>query len=78
MGLKILLVKGSQYLSILTFLGIACVYPYGLKEYLIVRLELYFSEKVILLSGDTAATYKLSDLSLEYDTIFDEPYVERQ
>ena len=50
------------------------VYPYGLKEDLIVRLELNSSEKVILCTGDTAATYKLSDISLEYDAIFDEPY----
>ena len=25
-------------------------------------------------TGDTSATYKLSDISLEYDAIFDEPY----
>ena len=48
------------------------VYPYGLKEDLIVRLELNSSEKVILCIGDTSATYKLSDISLEYDAIFDE------
>ena len=50
------------------------VYPYGFKEDLIVRLELNSSEKVILCTGDTNATYKLSDISLEYDAIFDEPY----
>ena len=50
------------------------VYRYGLKEDLIVRLELNASEKVILCIGDTSATYKLSDISLEYDAIFDEPY----
>ena len=50
------------------------VYQYGLKEDLIVRLELNASEKVILCIGDTSATYKLSDISLEYDAIFDEPY----
>ena len=49
------------------------VYPYGLKD-LIVRLELNSVEKVILCTGDTSATYKLSDISLEYDAIFDEPY----
>ena len=27
-----------------------------------------------LCSGDTAATYKLAGICLEYDTIFDEPY----
>ena len=50
------------------------VHPYGLKEDLIVRVELNYSEKVILCTGDTSATYKLSDISLEYDAIFDEPY----
>ena len=49
-------------------------YPYGLKEDLIVRLELNSEEKVTLCSGDTSATYKLSDISLEQDAIFDEPY----
>ena len=46
----------------------------GLKEDLIVRLELNFAEKIIMCSGDTSATYKLSDISLEYDAIFDEQY----
>ena len=50
------------------------VYPHGLKEDLIVRLELNSSEKVIFCTGDTLTTYKLSDISLEYDAIFDEPY----
>ena len=49
------------------------VYPYGLKEDLIVRLELNSSEKVILCTGDTSATYKLSDILLENDAIFDKP-----
>ena len=50
------------------------VYPYGLKEDLIVRLELNYSGKVILCTGDTSATYKLSDILLEYDAILNEPY----
>ena len=50
------------------------VYQYGLKEDLIVRLELNSSEKVILCTTDISATDKLSDISLEYDAIFDEPY----
>ena len=50
------------------------VYPYGLREDLIVRPILKLSEKVILCNGDTSATYKLSDISLEYDAIFDESY----
>ena len=41
---------------------------------MIVRLELNSPKKVILCTGDTSATYKLSDISLEYDAIFDEPY----
>ena len=49
-------------------------YPYGLKEDLIVRVELNSSEKVILCTGDTNAKYKFSDISLEYDAIFDESY----
>ena len=50
------------------------VYPYGLKEDLIVSLELNSSEKVILCTGYTSATFILSDILLEYDTIFDELY----
>ena len=50
------------------------VYPYELKEKLIVRLELNSSKKVILCTGDTSAKYKLSDILLEYDAIFGEPY----
>ena len=41
---------------------------------MIVRLELNSSEKVILCTGDTSATYKLSDISVEYDAIFDKLY----
>ena len=50
------------------------VYPYGLKEKLILGLELNSVENVILCVGDTNAKYKLSDISLEYDAIFDEQY----
>ena len=50
------------------------IYPYGLREDLIVRLQLNSAGKVILCTGDTSATYKLSGISLEYDAIFDEPY----
>ena len=48
------------------------MYPYGLKEDLIVRLELNSSKKSIFCSGDTAATYRVSDISLAYDAIIDE------
>ena len=50
------------------------VYPHGLKECLIVRIELNSAGKVILCTGDTNATYELSDISLEYDAIFDKLY----
>ena len=50
------------------------VYPYGLIENLIVRFELNSSENVILCTGDSSASYKLLDISLEYDAIFDERY----
>ena len=50
------------------------LYPYELKEDLIVGLELNSSEKVILRSGDTAAKYKLRDISLEHDAIFEQSY----
>ena len=50
------------------------LYPYGLKEDLLIKLELNSSEKAILCTGDTAATYMLSDICLEYDAIFDEYY----
>ena len=49
-------------------------YPYGLREDLIARLELNSAEKILLASGDTAATYKISDIALEYDAIFDLDY----
>ena len=38
------------------------VYPYGLKEDLIVRFELKSLGNVILCTGDTSATYKLSGI----------------
>ena len=50
------------------------VYSYGLKEDLSVRLESNSSEKIILYTGDTAATYKLSDISLKYDAMSNEVY----
>ena len=45
-------------------------YPYGLREDLIAWLELNSAEKILLASGDTAATYKIIDIALEYDAIF--------
>ena len=49
-------------------------YPYGLHEDLIARLELNSAEKILLANSDTAATYKISDIALEYDSIFDLEY----
>ena len=50
------------------------VYPHELKVDLIVRLELNSAGKVLLCTGDTNATCKISDIYLEYDAIFNEPY----
>lgn len=44
---------------------------------MIVRPELNSSEKVILCSRDIAVTYKLSDIFLEYEVIFDKRYAEK-
>ena len=41
------------------------VYPYGLKEDLIVKLELNSSEKIVFCTRNTSAIYKLSDILLE-------------
>ena len=49
-------------------------YPYGLREDLIAKLELNSAKKILLASGDTAATYKISDIASEYDVIFDLEY----
>ena len=44
------------------------------SEDLIARLELNSAKKILLTSGDTAATYKISDIALEYDAIFNLDY----
>ena len=41
---------------------------------MIVKLEFNYSETLLLCSRDTAVTCELSDISLEYDAIFDELY----
>ena len=41
------------------------VYPYGLEQRLFIRIELNSAKNVLLCTGDTNATYKLSDISLE-------------
>ena len=53
------------------------VYPYGLKEDLTINIELNSAKEVILYTGDTNAIYKISDIILEYDAIFDDPYATR-
>ena len=50
------------------------LYLYGLKEDLIARLELNFSEKVVLCSRNTAVTYKVIGISRECKAIIDERY----
>ena len=49
------------------------VYSYGLREDF-ARLELTSAGKVILCGGNISEIYKLSDISLENNAIFDEPY----
>ena len=50
------------------------VYPSGLKENVTEKIELNSLQKVILCTGDTSPTYKLLDILLEYDIIYDIPY----
>ena len=51
------------------------VYPYGLKERLVIRIELNSAENVFFCRRDTKAIYKISDIFLEYDAIFDDSYL---
>ena len=50
------------------------VYPYGLEQRLFIRIELNSAKNVLLWTGDTNETYKLSDIYLEDDVILDGPY----
>ena len=50
------------------------VYPYSLKEGSIVRHESNSSEEVTSCTIDTLSTCNISDISLEYDAIFDKSY----
>ena len=50
------------------------VYPYGLNEDLTITIELNPAKEVVLCTGDTNKIYKISDIILEYDAIFDNPY----
>ena len=48
--------------------------PYVLKEDLFITIELNSAKEGILCTGDTNVVYKISDIILEYDAIFDDPY----
>ena len=50
------------------------VYPSGFEEDLASMIELNSAKEVILCTGDTNAIYKISDINLEYDCIFDISY----
>ena len=50
------------------------MYPYGLEQRLLIKIELNSAKNVLLCARDTNATYKLSDISLEYDVVLDGPY----
>ena len=63
----------KQFLRILSFFKHP-VYRYVLKKDSVVRLDCNSLEKGILCREDTAATYRLLDISLEYETVFDERY----
>ena len=49
-------------------------YPYSFEEDLSIMVELNSVKEVILCMGDTDAIYKISDIILQYDAIFDDPY----
>ena len=50
------------------------IYSYGLEQCLFIRTELNSAKNVLLCTGDTNATYRLSDICLEYVVILDGPY----
>ena len=50
------------------------VYPSGCEEDLTIKIELNSAKEVILCTGDTNTIYKISDINLEYDGIFDISY----
>ena len=50
------------------------VYPSGFEEDLAITIELNSAKEVILCTGETNAIYKISDINLEYDGIFDISY----
>ena len=50
------------------------VYPSGFEEDLTITIELNSAKEMILCTGETNAIYKISDINLEYDGIFDISY----
>ena len=50
------------------------VYPYDLEQHMFIKIELNSTKNVLLWTGDTNETYKLSNIYLEDDVILDGPY----
>ena len=50
------------------------VYPYDLEQHMFIKIELNSTKNVLLWTGDTKETYKLSNIYLEDDVILDGPY----
>ena len=50
------------------------VYPSDFEEDLTITIQSKSAKEVILYTGDTNAIYKISDINLEYDGIFDISY----
>ena len=50
------------------------IYPSGCEEDLTIKIELNSAKEVVLCTGDTNTIYKISDINLEYDGIFDISY----
>ena len=50
------------------------IYPSGCEEDLTIKIELNSAKEVVLCAGDTNTIYKISDINLEYDGIFDISY----
>ena len=50
----------------------AILNPFSLREDIVARITLASPSKVLLVKDDTAATYKITDICLEFDKIIDE------
>ena len=49
----------------------AILHPFSLREDIVVRITLASPSKVLLITGDKDATYKITDICLEFDKIID-------